>query len=400
MKALLDQPVTLQLNSLIILLGLCLGAGLGFFMWCSAKTSKPARNYLGALLVLTAVLALAHVWQRESLYYTNLALTVTSLQMALGPLLYLYTCSQTQSDFCWHPSQLWHLLPAVLLALLWQWQLPLEPGDWLSLGCVGAEPCDLLNQSRFVHRAATWVSLLGYGALSLGLLKPYEAQIRACYSDIDGINLAWLRNMIFGFIGLTLFAVVLEVAHWLGWLLPLNGGNLQAWGPIVWSLMIARYGFRQRVLAEQGEAHGAPLPAVAAEPAPPLHSSKYQTSSLTRADAKALWVRLQGLMSSDSPYLEHGLKISELATRLKVPVHHLSETINGYAEQSFYDFINRYRLDEALRLLADPAMAHLSVTDIGFQAGFNSNSTFFAHFKKRFDQTPREYRRQLALTPA
>lgn len=73
-----------------------------------------------------------------------------------------------------------------------------------------------------------------------------------------------------------------------------------------------------------------------------------------------------------------------------------SEIINGFAQQSFYEFINQHRGEEATRLLTDDSQRHLSVTDIGLQAGFNSNSTFFTHFKKRLQQTPRQYRQRQA----
>tara|TARA_B100001996_G_C18421576_1_gene500912 strand:+ start:89 stop:388 length:300 start_codon:yes stop_codon:yes gene_type:complete len=99
-------------------------------------------------------------------------------------------------------------------------------------------------------------------------------------------------------------------------------------------------------------------------------------------------------MQSYQPYLEPGLKISQLASALEVSVNHLSETINGYARLSFYDYINSLRIAEAKALLHSTDMAHLSVTDIGYQSGFNSNSTFYTHFKKMTGVTPRQYRAQ------
>lgn len=99
-------------------------------------------------------------------------------------------------------------------------------------------------------------------------------------------------------------------------------------------------------------------------------------------------------MQREQPYLEPGLKISSLARQLDVSVNHLSETINGYAKLSFYDYINALRIEEASRLLLSHQQSHLSVTDIGYQAGFNSSSTFYTHFKKSTGCTPRQYREQ------
>lgn len=386
MQGLLDRELTLHLNSLVILLGVAMGLGLAFYMWCHAAAGKAARLCLGLMMAVVGVLALTYVLRRESQGLGLVLLTLTSLQMALGPLLYLYTRILTQEGFRWQRHQLWHFLPVLLLGLLWLGQLPLAEDGVLTLSCAASGPCDLLNQSRFVHRAFTWMSLLAYGWWSLTLLKPYGERIRACYSDIEGINLAWLQLLVRSFLGLTVLAMAMELGHHLGLPLDLNGAQLQAWGPLLWSVLIVHYGLRQ-----QGASKGSTPDAPAAQAEP----RKYQTSSLTKSDAGQLWERLQRLMVKEAPYLEHGLKISELAARLDVPPHHLSETINGLAGQSFYDYINQFRLDQALRLLADPVFGHLSVTEVGFEAGFNSNSTFFAHFKKRYNQTPSAYRRQL-----
>ncbi len=46
------------------------------------------------------------------------------------------------------------------------------------------------------------------------------------------------------------------------------------------------------------------------------------------------------------------------------------------------------RLEEAARLLRDPAAAHLTVTEIAFAVGFNDLSTFHRLFRRRFGASP------------
>jgi AraC-like DNA-binding protein len=63
----------------------------------------------------------------------------------------------------------------------------------------------------------------------------------------------------------------------------------------------------------------------------------------------------------------------------------------------FRNFINRFRVEEAQRLLkSDPEM---SILTICFEVGFNSKSTFNTAFKKISGITPRDYRgsRELPL---
>ncbi len=151
--------------------------------------------------------------------------------------------------------------------------------------------------------------------------------------------------------------------------------------------LLGIFGLRQRAIRADDESNELHFDDSAGK------SQKYQTSSLTGKGAARLWDRLQEAMVETRPFLENGLKISDLAALLDVSVHHLSETINSHAKVSFYEFINDFRVEEGSRMLVDPDLVHLSVTDIVYLAGFNSNSTFFDHFKKRKKQTPNQYRK-------
>ena len=73
-----------------------------------------------------------------------------------------------------------------------------------------------------------------------------------------------------------------------------------------------------------------------------------------------------------------------------MPVHHLSQTINRCSGQSFFDFINRYRVELAQKLLEQRGK---SITSVAFDAGFNSESAFYRHFKKVAGKTPKQYQR-------
>jgi AraC family transcriptional regulator len=66
-------------------------------------------------------------------------------------------------------------------------------------------------------------------------------------------------------------------------------------------------------------------------------------------------------------------------------------------KQSFglppHRYLSKLRMEQAKSLLADPAM---SVTQIGFNLGFNETSSFTTTFRKHIGLTPTAYRRGLA----
>jgi AraC-like DNA-binding protein len=73
---------------------------------------------------------------------------------------------------------------------------------------------------------------------------------------------------------------------------------------------------------------------------------------------------------------------------------HLSQLLNERLGMSFFDYVNRLRVDEVKRLLSEPKLADRSILDLAFEAGFSSKSSFNSIFKRFTGQSPTAYRRQ------
>jgi len=380
--------ISLQLSSLITLLGVTTALTLTLLLWFSRGENQQVNRYLSLILALSSLLASTMVLNVEGIIASHQGSTIFALQLALGPLLYFYACKLTQRDFRWQKKHYWHLLPALLAALIWQLQLSSLPIDEFFSSTI--ESRNLLNQSRFWHRITTFISVPVYAIAVLRLLSPYQAHIKERCSAIDEVNLNWLKTLSYGFLFGALAATLLEIhAHFTDQSSP-SPGSIYSLPPLLLSLFLGVFGIQQQHICDEEKPK-----AESNSEADVNQGRKYQTSSLSPEGAVEIWNQLQQLMSTNKPYLEHGLKISGLAQQLQVSTSHLSETINGHAKQSFYEFINQQRVEEAKRQLADASLKHLSGADIGFQSGFNSNSTFFTHFKKYQQQTPQQYRKQV-----
>jgi AraC-like DNA-binding protein len=61
-------------------------------------------------------------------------------------------------------------------------------------------------------------------------------------------------------------------------------------------------------------------------------------------------------------------------------------------KKNFYDLINGYRVEEAKRLLLDTKNRNYTILSVGFEAGFNSKTTFNTVFKKFTGHTPTDFR--------
>jgi AraC-like DNA-binding protein len=123
-----------------------------------------------------------------------------------------------------------------------------------------------------------------------------------------------------------------------------------------------------------------------------LRSEKYSRSGLSDESAEDVKQKLIALMSSEKLYLDNDLSLQKLADRMKISSHNLSEVINSRLNQSYYDFINGYRVEEFKRRIADPANTAFNLISIAYDSGFKSKGTFNSIFKKFTGLTPSEYK--------
>ena len=105
-------------------------------------------------------------------------------------------------------------------------------------------------------------------------------------------------------------------------------------------------------------------------------------------------VKLKEFMKNEKPYLDPSLTLNNLGNQLSINPKDLSILINKYIGQHFFDFVNNYRIENAMELLTDPNNHDLTVLEVLYEVGFNSKSSFNTAFKKHTGFTPTEYRKR------
>lgn len=107
---------------------------------------------------------------------------------------------------------------------------------------------------------------------------------------------------------------------------------------------------------------------------------------------KEIQGKINILFETKKIYTNPDLTLSILAKELNIRPQLLSQFINDNLNKSFTQFINEYRIEEAKRLLK--ANTQFKIDAIGFEAGFNSSSTFYSSFKKITGTTPSNYQKE------
>lgn len=118
--------------------------------------------------------------------------------------------------------------------------------------------------------------------------------------------------------------------------------------------------------------------------------ARYRKSRLGHLDTDRIAARLHSEMQNDRPYLRDDLTLPELARRLEVTPHQLSEFLNHRLGKSFHTVVNEYRIAAARALLAN---GDDTVLSIAYAVGFNNRASFNAAFAKFTGTTPVAYRR-------
>ena len=126
-------------------------------------------------------------------------------------------------------------------------------------------------------------------------------------------------------------------------------------------------------------------------------ATKYAKSGLSPDQLEVYTRQLKSLMEGERVFLQSDLTMPNLAELVDCSVNHLSQAINSGFGMSFFDFLNSYRIDEAKSLLQKSDPDTMAILDVSLAAGFNSNSAFYASFKKVTGQTPAQFRRAFVL---
>lgn len=99
--------------------------------------------------------------------------------------------------------------------------------------------------------------------------------------------------------------------------------------------------------------------------------------------------RLDKYIEDKKPYLDRNLKIEDLSLTIYTNKTYLSRVINHYYDMNFNQFINRYRVKEAIRIFNENH--NVTMEELCSKAGFGSMATFSVSFRVFTNETPAEW---------
>lgn len=364
---------------------------------------RQANIFLSIFFVLVAIRQFMRfaLYGGSPLYLPLYGLNI--LPMMAPPVLYLYVSALVDLRFRISGRLAWHLLVMAPALFYFGYQYYVYD-DVAQLSGL-----DTYRQAHLLLHVTALLATLGYGILALRKLAQHRLKIELVYSRIENVSLTWLIWLIRIYITVIVMhfsAVLLERAGLVGyesrtWLFLLSSllvvyvvslGGLRQ--PVVFTrsvreLMIDLQQDRPRETGPEKQLGPAQDRALREDLM--VQSPQSKKSGLDDEHIQIIWERLQQVMEEKQPYLDNELNLAGLASLSSITASQLSRVINARAGVNFYEFVNGYRIKAALKLLTEPEKKEQNMLDTAMAVGFNSQSTFYSHFKKRVGMTPKQF---------
>ena len=242
-----------------------------------------------------------------------------------------------------------------------------------------------------------------YAVWTLHELPKYHRRLKEEYSYDEEINLHWLCGV------MILFNVILAAwvyqALFKGYFSDIvyMTVSLVSWSVVCYFINRQDVVFREVVGSSgSGATDSSDIEAQATDsleqqscPQPAVPASVSVESSPQTSDVDEQMVAdIHKAFEEDRIYLNPKLRLSDLAARIGTNRTSMSQYFNHTCEQSFYEYVNNYRVRHSMVLLSD---TDYTLEIIAEMSGFNSLSTFRRAFILQNGCSPQQYRSEMAL---
>ncbi len=363
------------------------------FFWAivlliSRRENNRARFFLGVFMFVAFLLYLSHAifFQRIVSVYLIFDPIYSFASLSVYPLYFWYIKLLTvETSYHWYNLRL--LVPALVISLisfvLYQLMTENERMDYI-LGFLLKSKTDfsystlmqLQKYNYIISRLIFTIQVIYLLIYGHKLLRGYNKQIVNFYSNLESRSMLWVNILLFSLVITSVMSFVFNV---IGRGFFLGSKTLLIIPSIIFSILlfvIGLLGYLQNhtvvdlELDDQNNSDIIP--------------HNYNTSRLNE--------ELLNLFTKEAIYKNHDLKITHLSEKLHTNRTYISKHINTQHSCTFNDFVNRYRIEEAKRLLSEESSQHYSLNYISEKSGFGSMGTFMRVFKEFEGITPGQFR--------
>ena len=381
-----EVPLQFDLISLILFLGIFLGLFLSyFFIRKSWKKNLP--NLILGFFILALTFSMLEGWLNYTrlifkfLWLTNFA---EPTNFIIAPLLYLFAISQFDKV---KKSTYWlHFIPFIFWTLYCVFFF-IQPDIIKYNSNIGVMQLDIpyisgkqiITDNPFGIRSyvnlLTGASFIIYNLLTVRLLIIKSKELGQNLWRTNNNTLTSLRNSLYHF--LVIIAIFITVKL----IFKNDVGDYFIYLYLSLMLLMATVQVMNKSTYYNEVSTFLEGPIL-----------KYQKSSLLEAQKNEILEAINNQMQSEKYFKSSTASLSGLSKAIRQSSHHVSQVINEKLNQSFFEFIASYRVEEAKTILKSETGKKLTIEEIAERVGYNSKSAFNTAFKKFTSQTPSQFR--------
>lgn len=301
-------------------------------------------------------------------WFTHLTESNAVLWMSYGPLVYLYV-KRVLTGLKFKPADILLFIPSIIILIFYS-PFYFKGTDTKIKIITDHQVYDYVLFPSF----AIWIVIAIMFFFGIYTLLKFKDQYRLGYNQ--SLWLKWFTGSYLGFVFLFFLYVFLVRFN----LMDYTYDYFVDGAITIFIVLLAYFGLVQPDVFNGKKQFREVIPFI-----------KYRKSGLTNVISLELKAKLEAIMENEKPYLNNELRLNDLADLLLISRNQASQIINEHYNLSFFDFINKYRIEEAIKLLLNNDTENLNNTQIAYSSGFNNRASFYKAFKKFTNESPTTY---------
>ncbi|MDT0605716.1 helix-turn-helix domain-containing protein [Croceitalea rosinachiae] len=354
-------------------------------MLTTSKKRELPKGILIVLLGLSAMILLtlyAHLHQIHALFAFTL-LFEDGAGLLIGPLVFLYIESIFNQEENLILKRWLHFVPFITYWIVVS--LPKTIAIYY-----GEEIFEYVGLFRNAYVAlAKNIFVLIYIFFSIRLFLKYKELMKSNYSTFTNDNYGWLKKLLMAFLIVFLFDMVVITVYII--FKPSFEWDLGIISVMFLSFVIFYLGYHG---LKQSIVHF-PEFLIKSEEVKGNGKRQLQKLMLSSQELETIKDKLNARISEEKPYLQQELTLNDLADLVGISDKNLSLYLNHSLNTSFYDFVNKCRVEEVKEKLKQEEYKKYSLLGMAFASGFNSKSSFYRAFKKETGISPTEFKKKI-----
>jgi AraC-like DNA-binding protein len=363
------------------------------FFWAlvlllSKKENNPAKFFLGIFMSIAFLVYLSHAifFQQNLRIYQLFDPIYVFSSLAVYPLYYWYIKLLTV-ETSYKRYNLWYLLPAAVfsIATLITYQYMSDEEKLIYIREFLLERSGSTSESVTIKiqkliffgiRIVFVVQVVLFLIFGRKLVLRYNKRVANFYSNLESKTIFWVKYLLYSFVATSTMSITVNL---IGRNYFADSMMLLLIPSLIFSTLlffIGLLGYMQNhtvvdLVKDEGTQ-------------PLVDLKKFNTSQLQN--------KLLELFEKEKAYRKPELKITEVSQLLGTNRSYVSALINNEFSCSFNEFVNKYRITEAKRMIKEDSNENYSLYYIAESVGFGSVGTFIRAFKDLEGVTPGKYR--------